>query len=158
MGRGGRASRAALGRCDVASGTRDSVRRTASCHGRTCIAGAWFQSMSPSAEIVIDARAVTKRYKLFGNLREQIAEQMGLYRLRFWRAAPSFREVAALQDVGFQVRKGERIGIVGRNGAGKTTLLKMISGNFAPTSGDIAVTGSVQALMQSTLGAHPEFT
>lgn len=114
--------------------------------------------MSPSAEIVIDARAVTKRYKLFGNLREQIAEQMGLYRLRFWRAAPSFREVAALQDVGFQVRKGERIGIVGRNGAGKTTLLKMISGNFAPTSGDIAVTGSVQALMQSTLGAHPEFT
>lgn len=114
--------------------------------------------MSSSAEIVIEARGVTKRYKLFGSLREQIAEQLGFYKLRFWRAAPVFREVAALQDVGFQVRKGERIGIVGRNGAGKTTLLKMISGNFSPTSGDIAVTGAVQALMQSSMGVHPEFT
>lgn len=114
--------------------------------------------MTLPVETVIQARDVTKRYKLFENLREQIAEQMGLYSLRFWKPRPSFREVAALQDVGFEVRKGERIGIVGRNGAGKTTLLKMISGNFSPTSGAIAVSGTVQALMQSTLGIHPEFT
>lgn len=114
--------------------------------------------MSLQSETVIQVSDVTKRYKLFGNLREQIAEQMGFYKLRFWRPAPDFREVAALQNVAFRVRKGERIGIVGRNGAGKTTLLKMISGNFAPTDGSISVTGTVQALMQSTLGVHPEFT
>ncbi|GIK98116.1 MAG: hypothetical protein BroJett029_23250 [Alphaproteobacteria bacterium] len=56
------------------------------------------------------------------------------------------------------VEVGERVGLIGRNGAGKTTLLKLITGNFLPTSGTITVLGRVQALMQTGLGFHPEFT
>ena len=63
-----------------------------------------------------------------------------------------------MNDISLDVPRGHRIGIVGRNGAGKTTLLKLICGNFAPTSGDVEVNGTVQALMNIGLGFHPEFT
>jgi lipopolysaccharide transport system ATP-binding protein len=68
------------------------------------------------------------------------------------------KEFRALDEVSLDVPKGHRIGVVGRNGAGKTTLLKLICGNFAPTTGDIEVRGTVQALFGMGLGFHPEFT
>ena len=55
-------------------------------------------------------------------------------------------------------RRGERVGIIGRNGAGKTTLLKLITGNFAPTAGEVTVGGTVQALMATGVGFHSDFT
>lgn len=64
----------------------------------------------------------------------------------------------ALKNIDLSIIKGERIGIVGRNGAGKTTLLKLISGSLSPTSGKLKVSGSVQALMQSGLGFHSDYT
>ena len=63
-----------------------------------------------------------------------------------------------MSDITLEVPRGHRIGIVGRNGAGKTTLLKLICGNFAPTTGEIEVHGTVQALMNIGLGFHPEYT
>lgn len=114
--------------------------------------------MSGTPATVIDVRNVTKTYKLFSNISRLVAHQFGLFRLRFWRPAPQFQEFTALDGVSVTIRKGERVGLVGRNGAGKTTLLKLISGNFAPTSGEIHVDGTVQALMQSNLGLHPDFT
>ena len=67
-------------------------------------------------------------------------------------------EFSALKNVSLTIGKGEQIGVVGRNGAGKTTLLKLLTGNFAPTTGKIAINGTVQALMQTGLGFHPDFT
>ena len=101
---------------------------------------------------------VSKIYKLYGSPRSQLLDQSGLYRLAFWRPKPTFREFHALHDVNITIGKGERVGIVGRNGAGKTTLLKLITGNFAPTSGTVDVRGSVQALMQLGVGFHPDFS
>jgi lipopolysaccharide transport system ATP-binding protein len=57
-----------------------------------------------------------------------------------------------------QVKRGERLGIIGRNGAGKTTLLKLITRNYRPSGGDVTINGKVQCLMDAGLGFHPEFT
>jgi lipopolysaccharide transport system ATP-binding protein len=101
---------------------------------------------------------VSKVYKLYASRQEQVLDSMGLTRLLPGRRKPKFGEFRALHDVSFTVRRGERIGVIGRNGAGKTTMLRLITQNFAPTTGEVEVHGSVQALMQLGLGFHPEFT
>jgi len=100
----------------------------------------------------------TKVYRLFGSLHDQVLDSLGVSRLLFWGNRKTYQEFHALRGVTLNVDKGERVGIIGRNGAGKTTLLKLITGNFAPTSGTIEVNGTVQALMQTGLGFHPEFS
>ncbi len=50
------------------------------------------------------------------------------------------------------------MGIIGRNGAGKSTLLRLITGNYAPTEGEVQVKGQVQALFDVGAGFHPDFT
>ena len=64
----------------------------------------------------------------------------------------------ALQDVSFQVREGEALGIVGHNGAGKTTILKLLSGITTPTRGRIIIRGRLAALIEVSSGFHPELT
>jgi len=64
----------------------------------------------------------------------------------------------ALKDITLKVKKGQRVGIIGANGAGKTTLLKLLCGNIVPTSGDVSVSGEIQALMGMGTGFHPEYT
>ena len=64
----------------------------------------------------------------------------------------------ALNDVSFEVKQGERIGIIGHNGAGKSTLLKLISRITAPTSGDIYMNGRVASMLEVGTGFHGELT
>lgn len=63
-----------------------------------------------------------------------------------------------LKDINFTVQPGEAVGIVGVNGAGKSTLLKLITGTTQPTTGHVAITGSVAALLELGMGFHPDFT
>ncbi|TMJ66093.1 MAG: ATP-binding cassette domain-containing protein [Alphaproteobacteria bacterium] len=105
--------------------------------------------------IVLDG--IAKVYRLYDSPTEQALDVFGLSRLRFWRK-PRYHDKAALEDISLVVTRGERLGIIGRNGAGKTTLLKLITGNFAPTRGTVVVNGTVQALINTGLGFHPEFT
>lgn len=64
----------------------------------------------------------------------------------------------ALDGISFDVKKGERVGIIGHNGAGKSTLLKLISRVTAPTSGRIGMNGRVASMLEVGTGFHPELT
>ena len=110
---------------------------------------------STSKDIAIRVNDLSKRY-LIGmekkaSLVDTLAGVIGAKNNRkdeFW----------ALQNINFEVRKGEVIGIIGKNGAGKSTLLKILSRITQPTTGKIEINGRVASLLEVGTGFHPELT
>ncbi|MDR0599863.1 MAG: ABC transporter ATP-binding protein, partial [Treponema sp.] len=64
----------------------------------------------------------------------------------------------ALKDIGFDIKQGDRVGIIGKNGAGKSTLLKLLSRITAPTEGLIKIRGKIASLLEVGTGFHGELT
>lgn len=98
----------------------------------------------------IRIKNIGKAYKRYARKYGRLAEWMGLgvhHELRW-----------VLQNITFDVKQGESVGIVGVNGAGKSTLLKIITGTTRATTGSVEVNGRVSALLELGMGFHPEFT
>lgn len=110
-----------------------------------------------SDDVAIRMSGVGKMYKLFPSRLDNFLDAISWHRILPSRA-PQYKKFWALRGIDLELKKGHRIGILGRNGAGKSTLLKLITGNLAPTEGEIKVNGQIQALMETGAGFHPEFT
>lgn len=100
----------------------------------------------------ISVRNLGKAYKRYPNRWSRLIEWMTPF------GKPRHQLNWVLQNVNFDIKAGEAIGIIGTNGAGKSTLLKMISGTSHPNSGEIQITGRVAALLELGMGFHPDFT
>ncbi len=85
------------------------------------------------------------------NLHKEKIDNIKEYIIKFLKRKLRYTEFWALNDISFEVKEGERIGILGFNGAGKSTLLKVIAGVLKPTKGSIEVNGVIAPLLE--LGA-----
>jgi lipopolysaccharide transport system ATP-binding protein len=111
-------------------------------------------------DIAIQVKNLSKCYQIYDTPRDRL-KQFVVPRLQGLAGqAPRqyFREFWALQDVSFEVKKGETVGIIGRNGSGKSTLLQIICGTLNPTSGSVETRGRIAALLELGSGFNPEFT
>lgn len=103
---------------------------------------------------VIRAVGLSKIYRLYAKPAYRFLDVFGLLRDR----PGAFTEHAALDRVDLEIRRGEKVAIIGRNGAGKSTFLKLVTHVIEPTAGKLDVNGDVHALLQIGTGFHPDFT
>jgi len=103
-------------------------------------------------EIAIKVENLSKVYKLYNAPVDHLKEAIHPLKKKY------HKDFYALNDVSFEIKKGDCVGIVGRNGAGKSTLLKIITGVLTPTSGKVSVNGRISALLELGAGFNPEYT
>ncbi len=105
-----------------------------------------------SDEIAIKVENLTKSYKLYSSPLDRLKELVHPFRKKY------HHDFNALNNISFEIKRGETVGIIGKNGSGKSTLLKLITGVLTPTSGRVTVNGKVSALLELGAGFNPELT
>ena len=106
------------------------------------------------SEYSIRVKNVSKKFRLYHEKRTTIYESI----TGSFNRKPHYETLQVLDDVSFDVRKGESFGIVGRNGSGKTTLLRILSHIYQADSGSVETNGIVVPVLALGLGFHPELT
>lgn len=101
---------------------------------------------------IIDVKELTKIYKLYSNPSDRLKESLHPLKKSY------HKEFFALNNLSFQINKGESVGIIGKNGSGKSTLLKIVTGVLSPTTGDVQVRGKISALLELGAGFNPDFS
>ena len=122
-----------------------------------------------SDEIMLKVENVSKVYKLGEIGGTTLRDELQRIHAKIWKKEDPTKKIGAknynkgekfkaLDNVSFEVKKGERIGIIGHNGAGKSTLLKLISRVTGPTEGNIYLNGRVASMLEVGTGFNPELT
>jgi ABC-2 type transport system ATP-binding protein/lipopolysaccharide transport system ATP-binding protein len=96
--------------------------------------------------------------KMKFNLSKERTDNLKEYVIKFIKRELHYQPFWALKGVSFEVKKGDKFGIIGLNGAGKSTLLKLIAGVMKPTEGEIWVKGSMVPLLEMGTGFDPDYT
>ncbi|WP_292754721.1 ABC transporter ATP-binding protein [Methanobacterium sp.] len=96
--------------------------------------------------------------KMKFNLSKEKTDNLKEYVIKFIKRDLHYQPFWALKGVSFEVKRGDKFGIIGLNGAGKSTLLKLIAGVMKPTEGQISVTGSIVPLLEMGAGFDPDYT
>ncbi len=112
-------------------------------------------------EVLVKVEGVSKKFckdlktslwygvkDVFGNLKSTASDKVALRPKEFW----------ALQDINFELKRGECLGLIGHNGAGKSTLLKILNGLINPDAGKVTIKGRVGALIELGAGFNPILT
>ncbi len=103
---------------------------------------------------IVKVDHVTKIYKMYDDPKDRFREALGIG----GKGKVYAKNYFALNDVSFEVGKGEIVGIVGRNGSGKSTILKILTGVLNQTEGNVEVNGKVAALLELGAGFNMEYT
>jgi len=101
---------------------------------------------------VVKVQNISKTYKLYDKPIDRVKESLNPFKKKY------HKEFHALDNVSFELQRGEALGVIGRNGNGKSTLLKIISGVLTPTKGHINTKGKISAILELTSNLKPELT
>jgi len=105
-----------------------------------------------SSNIAIQVNKLQKTYHVYptpaSRLKQMIAGASRQY----------YEKFVALEEISFELKRGEVVGVVGRNGAGKSTLLQLLCSTLTPTSGELNINGKIAALLELGAGFNPDFT
>jgi len=101
---------------------------------------------------VVKVQNISKVYKLYDKPFDRVKEALNPFKKSY------HKDFHALDNVSFEIKKGEALGIIGRNGNGKSTLLKIIAGVLTPTKGHSNTKGKISAILELTSSLKPELT
>lgn len=105
---------------------------------------------------VIKFRNVNKSFRIYKNKANSLKEQLIVN--IFKKRKLEVEEYKVLENINFDIEKGETIGIIGQNGAGKSTTLKLIAKILYPDTGEIEVKGKISSLIEVGAGFHPDLS
>ncbi len=117
---------------------------------------------------VIKASNISKKFKLHHESKEKYvalrdvitnnSKNLFSFKKKQFQRSSQNEIFWALKNIDFEIKQGDRVGIVGRNGAGKSTLLKILSRITSPSTGSVSLKGRVASLLEVGTGFHPELT
>lgn len=103
-------------------------------------------------DTALRVESLSKVYQIYARPQDRLKQAL------FRGKRTYFQAFTALDDVSFEIKRGETVGILGRNGSGKSTLLQIIAGTLTQTTGEVARGGRVAALLELGAGFNPEFS
>ncbi|MCF5233276.1 MULTISPECIES: ABC transporter ATP-binding protein [unclassified Pseudomonas] len=104
-----------------------------------------------SNDVAISVSGLSKRFNMYEKAQDRLLQM-------FLPSLKTHKEFWALNDINFEIARGESVGIIGKNGSGKSTLLQIICGTLTPTSGTVNVNGRIAALLELGSGFNPDFS